>query len=204
MALGAWLLVAAADSPASGYQNDFSKAEVGKMPDEMLVLDGDFAVKEEGTNRWVELPGSPLETFGVIFGPPTPSNALVRAKIFGTQQGRRFPAFGVGLNGQNGYRLQIAPSKKAMELWKSGQVVTNVPFTWKGGTWYVLQLETTRRTGFVEVTARAWTEGEKEPGSPLIQWKDSESVPEGRASIWGTPYSGTPIRFDDLELRTRK
>jgi hypothetical protein len=30
------------------YENNFEKAEVGKVPDDFLVLDGDFTVKQEG------------------------------------------------------------------------------------------------------------------------------------------------------------
>src|SRR6266536_3558957 len=51
------------------YQNNFEKAEIGKVPDEFLVLDGQFAVKEENGNKFLELPGAPLDTFGVLFGP---------------------------------------------------------------------------------------------------------------------------------------
>jgi hypothetical protein len=32
----------------------------------------------------------------------------------------------------------------------------------------------------------------------MISHTDKTEVPAGRASIWGAPYSGTPIRFDDL------
>ena len=51
------------------YTNGFDKAEVEKVPEDMMVLDGGFAVKEEGGNKFLELPGAPLETFGVLFGP---------------------------------------------------------------------------------------------------------------------------------------
>src|SRR5262245_56090812 len=51
------------------YQNNFEKAEVGKLPDEFLVLDGAFAIKEEAGNKFLELPGAPLDTFGMLFGP---------------------------------------------------------------------------------------------------------------------------------------
>src|SRR4051812_15786278 len=51
------------------YENDFQKAEVGKVPEDMMVLDGNFSVKAEGTNKFLELPGAPLDSFAVQFGP---------------------------------------------------------------------------------------------------------------------------------------
>ncbi|MEP6663452.1 MAG: hypothetical protein ABJC04_07275, partial [Verrucomicrobiota bacterium] len=51
------------------YENNFEKEELGKTPNEFLVLDGGFSVKSDGTNKFFELPGAPLETFGVLFGP---------------------------------------------------------------------------------------------------------------------------------------
>src|SRR3954454_19115309 len=81
------------------YSNNFETAEVDKVPDDMLVLDGNFAVKQEDGNKFLELPGAPLDTFGVLFGPTTNANVAVAAKIYSTGKGRRYPVFGVGLNG---------------------------------------------------------------------------------------------------------
>src|SRR5262249_21150758 len=94
---GALALAAAEAKPSS--QNGFNFVAVGQVPDDMLVLDGGFAVKEEGGNKFLELPGAPLETYGVLFGPTEGSGLSVSARIQGTSQGRRFPTFGVGLNG---------------------------------------------------------------------------------------------------------
>src|SRR4051812_30824193 len=98
-------------APAPLYTNDFTSAELDKVPEDMLVLDGAFAVKQDGPNKFLELPGAPLDTFGALFGPATNANVTVTAKIFGTGKGRRFPTFGVGANGAGGYKLKVAPSK---------------------------------------------------------------------------------------------
>jgi len=102
------------------YENDFEKSALDKVPDDFLVLDGQFAVKEEGGNKFLELPGAPLDTFGVLFGPTEKEDTAVSARIFGTGKGRRYPTFAVGLNGQgtSAYRLQVSPAKKALELLK--------------------------------------------------------------------------------------
>src|SRR5216117_770705 len=120
-------ITAFAAEPKPVYENTFEKAEVGKVPDEMLVLDGAFAVKEEGGNKFLELPGAPLDTFGVLFGPTETNGLAVSARIYGTSKGRRFPTFGVGLNGVGGHRLLVSPGKKLLELYKGDEVVASVP-----------------------------------------------------------------------------
>src|SRR6266478_454181 len=45
------------------YQNDFQQASLGKLPEDFLVLDGAFSVKEENGNKFMELPGAPLDSF---------------------------------------------------------------------------------------------------------------------------------------------
>src|SRR4051812_26840355 len=76
-ALGAGLLATDAAKPAS-YANDFAKAALGKVSDDMLILNGGFTVKEEAGNRLLELPGTPLDTFGVLFGPEAQVTSDVR------------------------------------------------------------------------------------------------------------------------------
>src|SRR5207237_5376256 len=114
----------------------------GTMPAEFLVLDGRFAVKEEGGNRFLELPGSPLDTYGVQFGPPEAENIAISASIKGTAKGRRYPVFGVGLNGVAGYRLQVSPAKNALELYKDQTLKVTVAYQWKSDAWLSLRLQT--------------------------------------------------------------
>src|SRR5947207_4367378 len=85
--------------PKPLYENNFEQAEVGKLPEGFLALDGGFVVKEEKGNKFLELPGSPLDSFAVQFGPTAASDVAVSASINGTAKGRRYPTFGVGLNG---------------------------------------------------------------------------------------------------------
>src|ERR1044071_3507412 len=106
---------AAAAERSMIFENNFEKAELGKGPDDFLVLEGGFAVKEDAGNKFLELPGAPLDTFGVLFGPTEGSGIEVSARIYGTGKGRRFPSFGIGLNGVGGYKLQVAPGKKLLE-----------------------------------------------------------------------------------------
>ena len=183
------------------YENDFEKSALDKVPDDFLVLDGQFAVKEEGGNKFLELPGAPLDAFGVLFGPTEKEGTTVAARIFGTGKGRRYPTFAVGLNGQgtSAYRLQVSPAKKALELFKGDEVKASVPYEWRSGAWTRLRLQVRKmKDGPWKVEGKAWTD--KEPSAWLVSFDEREQPVAGRASIWGSPYATTPIRFDDLKV----
>jgi hypothetical protein len=201
MALGLAANDAAEPAPAL-YRNDFSKAEIGKVPDEFLVLDGQFAVQQEGDNRFLELPGAPLDTFGVLFGPTEKDGLTVSARIYGNGRGRRFPTFAISLNGVSGYKLQVAPAKKQIELLKGDQLLTAAPFSWESGRWTQLKLQIHKLApGGWRVEGKAWLQGgadAKEPDRWMVSTDEKAEPAPGRAGVWGSPFSGTPIRFDDL------
>lgn len=203
--LSAAVLIIPASVPAAEgkaiYENTFEAATVDKVPDDMLVLDGGFAVKEEGGNKFLELPGAPLETFGVLIGPSEASGLCLTARIHGTGKGRRFPTFAVGLNGVGGHRLQVSPAKKMLELYKGDQVITNAPLSWTTGSWTMLRLQSRKvKDGEYRIEGRAWKQGEPEPKDWPITVLETAETPAGRPSIWGNPYAGTPIRYDDLRV----
>lgn len=193
--------------PAAGagttlvYSNDFERAELGSVPSEFLVLDGSFAVRSDGTNRFLELPGAPLDSFAVQFGPAESENVAVSARVFGTARGRRAPVFGVGLCGVGGYKLQVAPAKNALELLKDQEVRASAPFEWKTESWTWLRLQVRKVTAEEwRVEGKAWTAGEPEPKDWQVTFSEREAPPSGRASALGSPFSGTPIRYDDLRV----
>jgi hypothetical protein len=180
------------------YQNDLQKAIVGKIPEEFLILDGAFTVGEEGTNKFLELPGSPLDSFGLLFGPTEKDNLLAAARFYGTLRGRRFPAFGIGLNGISGYKLQVSPGKSALELYRGDTLKTSIPFAWQSGHWTHLVLQVRKNGSVWNIEGKAWSEGKDEPAQWMISAEDSEDLSAGRAALYASPYAETPIRFDDL------
>jgi hypothetical protein len=183
------------------YQSDFSKTELNQVPGDFLVLDGDFAVKESEGRKVLELPGAPLDTFGVLFGSSTNAGVCVSARIYGTSKGRRAPSFGVGLNGVNGYKLKISPGKNSLEIYKGDVSAASIPFNWKSGAWTVFQLQVQAVGGDDwKVEGKAWVQIEPEPKEWMITLDEKSPPHDGRPSIWGSPYSGTPIRFDDLRI----
>jgi len=187
------------------YENSLEKAEVKNVPEDMMVMEGGWAVVAEGGNKFIELPGAPLETFGVLFGPTEPHGTSASVRVFGTGKGRRFPTFAVGLNGVGGYRLQVAPAKKLIELYRGDEMLKTATFQWEAGTWTVLRLQSRKvKDGEFAIEGKAWKHGTAEPKEWAISHTDTTEVPAGRASIWGAPYSGTPIRFDDLKVTKAK
>ena len=185
------------------YQNDFEKAEVGSVPDDFLVIDGAFAVREENGNKFLELPGAPLEGYNAMFGPGEKENVGVGAKVLGTSKGRRYPTFGVALNGLGGYKLRVSPGKRELELYRGDEVKHSVPLKWESGKWTYLKLELTKPVeNKWKVEGKVWQEGQQEPGEPTIRYEDNEAPPPGRQLISGSPYSGTPILYDDIKVWT--
>lgn len=200
VALGLFAVTAVA-APSVLYTNNFEKAQLDQVPEDMLVLDGAFAVKQAADNKVLELPGAPLDTFGVLFGPSTNANVAVTARIYGTGKGRRHPTFGVGLNGAGGYKLKVTPSKDKLELYKGDDVLTSAPFKWKSGTWTRLNLQIhSAGQGQWVVEGKAWDTAGKEPEKWDITYNEKTEPTPGRASVSGSPYAGTPIRFDDLAV----
>jgi hypothetical protein len=192
---------AADPSPEPIYKNDFESAAVDTMPKDMLVVAGAFAVKQDKEGKYLELPGEPLDTFGFLFGPSEPADVSASARFFGTKKGRKYPTFGVSLNGVSGYRLQVSPAKQALELFKGGEErlnVVEVPYTWASDAWTSLRIQVRKTGSSWIIEGKAWPTGSSEPEKWTITTEEKQSLPAGRAGIWGSPYSGLPIRFDDL------
>ncbi len=182
------------------YMNDLQSAELDKVPDELLVLDGAFVVKEQQNNRFLELPGAPLDSFGLLFGPTESEGIAASARVFGLAKGRRAPTFAVGVNGAGGYRLQVSPAKNLIELYRGDVAKTNQPFRWQSGQWTHLKIQVLKSGSAWEIRGKVWMAGTPEPSDWLIRTEETQELPPGRAAIFGSPYAGTPIRFDDLTV----
>ena len=76
-------LTASAQTPQDKvlFKSDFELASVDSVPEELMVLAGQFSVKEIDGNKALELPGTPLEDFGALFGPAELDGVAVRARI---------------------------------------------------------------------------------------------------------------------------
>jgi hypothetical protein len=190
-----------AEPVSASYTNNFESAEVGKLPSDVNSLNGDFTVKSNGTNKFLELPGAPVDAFALSFGPAQSGDVTARARIFGTAKGRRLPTFGLGTGGVAGYRLQVSPAKKALEMYRDQDLKATVTFDWKPGEWTLLRLDVRKlKEGEWKIQGKAWTEGTAEPSGWSVEFTDTEAPLNGRASVSASPFSGTPIWFDDLTV----
>jgi hypothetical protein len=186
------------------YENNFEQAKVGAVPEDFLVLDGAFAVKEVDGNKVLELPVAPLDTFGLLFGPSEKENIGVSARVFASSKGRRYSDFGVGLNGVGGYKLRVSPGKKQLELYRGDDLKKSVPLNWQPNKWTHLKLQVTKSSEQKwEVQGKIWQDG-KEPSVPAITFTDSDAPTAGRASVSAMPYAGLPILFDDFVVSAVK
>ncbi|MDB5303295.1 MAG: hypothetical protein JWM97_844 [Phycisphaerales bacterium] len=184
------------------YSNDFENAPVGKVPDDLMILNGTFAVAQEAGNKFLELAPDPMDGDGLLFGPADVTACEVAARIRSSASGRRFPEFGIGSNDAGGYKLIVVPAQGIIELHRADETKASATFAWKSGAWTHLRLRVSKdESGKWKVQGKAWTEGSPEPGEWAVNFDDTEAPPAGRASAWGTPYAGKPIRFDDLSVR---
>ncbi len=190
------------DAPAGGgsITLDFEGIAPGEVPEETaFVIDGDFRIVARGDNQVLEIAEAPLVESGALVGGNLEGDVVISAKAHATSKGRSHPRFGVGTHGMSGYRMRVVPARKVVELVYREGTVAEVPFVWKSGTWLHLKLSVTKGEGEMwSIVGKVWAEGEAEPEEPTLERTEKELRGKGKASVWGTPYSGTPIAFDDV------
>jgi hypothetical protein len=196
---GASLLPLRAESVL--FEQNFEGTAPGPLPKEFLALAGDFAVVTEEGNRVLRLPGSPLDTFGALFGPSHAEPGVVEGRFHGTKSGRKFPTFALSLRGAGGYRLQVSPGKGQLEIYKGDEPLVGVPFSWESGSWTRLRLSLKKGGAGWIAEGWAWKDGGTPSAEAQVRWEISTQPTAGRAAVWGSPFSGTPISFDDLSWK---
>lgn len=200
----ALLFVAVAPALAAAgplFEENFEQLPLGKPSTNFMVVDGGFQVREEQGRRFLELPGVPLENYGILFGPQTLSNVCVEARIQSESTGRRHPMFAVGLGGIGGLKLWVAPGREQLELHLGENLLAAQALAWKSGVWTHLKLRFfISPQGTLRAEGKMWRAGDPEPAAWSLGADLKQTPPAGRASVWGAPVSGKPIRFDDLRL----
>lgn len=183
------------------YSFNAQEAEVDQASADVFLVSGLFTTKEEGTNRYYEVAALPLDDSIGQVGPSARGSASIQASVLGTKVARSAPRMGVGVHGQNGYRLVLVPVKKTLELWKSEEIVLSQPFKWESDTWYDLKLSVSKlNENEWSIEGKAWKKGETEPAKSQFLYKDQKLRGQGKCSLFATPYSGTPVKFDDITV----
>ncbi|MFP6855036.1 MAG: hypothetical protein VB980_04570 [Opitutales bacterium] len=183
------------------YENDFSSYAVNQEPEDLFILDGSFSVQNVDKNKLLALPGDPLGDFGILFGPRIKGKPVeLRCRMFSTRQGRRMPAFMAGLGGMNGFRFRIDCASGKVRLIRGEEMLAEAPYAWKSGTWLHLRfrVEPLEGTG-TKVFGKVWADSDKEPLDWALFHDNKESFGGGKCVLWGIPYAGSEILFDDLQ-----
>jgi hypothetical protein len=56
------------------------------------------------------------------------------------------------------------------------------------------------KDGEFAVEGKAWKQGTAEPEKWMVAYAEKSEPLAGRASLWGNPFAGTAIAFDDLRV----
>lgn len=205
--MGVWLMVATASVSAQDVKTTsltFDDWEEGEPPDSVLVVDGTVEILAKDGNKALVVGANPITDASAQLGDSAAGEASIQSDVFASKVGRSYPRFGVSVHGMSGYRLILNVPYRRLEIVKSDEVVASVPFQWESESWVVLKLDV-RRTGAADaerwvITGKAWAQGAEEPAAPLLTAEDEKLKGQGKCAIWGTPFSETPIFFDNLQI----
>ncbi len=180
---------------------DFEAATEGPPPSQVMVVEGAITVIAKDGNKVLEIGLDPLVDANALIGDSANGSATVETRVFASKAGRSYPRFGIGVHGQSGYRLIIFAAKKELQLVKSDEVIKSVPFEWKTDAWTKLKLEVKKvAEGKWTIAGKAWPADAEEPNEAQLTHEDATLKGQGKCSIWGTPFAGTPISFDDIKI----
>lgn len=195
-------LSAAAAETTKTFSFDCEAWSEGAPPQEVFVVDGTIKITARDGGKVITIDPNPITDATAQLGDSSSGSSSIAARVFASKKGRSTPRFGVSVHGMNGYRLIVNPARKTLDLVKSDAVIKSVPYTWTTDTWTRIRLDVkkTGETGW-SITGKAWPADGEEPKEPLIQHTDDTLKGQGKAAIWGTPFSETPIFFDDIQIQ---
>ena len=194
---------AATGGPANTkrFEFDCEKWEEGVPPKEVFVVDGTIKIAKKDNTKAIMIDPSPIVDASAQLGDSSNGTASIEARVFASKKGRSYPRFGVSVHGMSGYRLVVICAKKEIELVKNDVVVKSAPFPWATDTWTRLKLEARQQEGKKWiVSAKAWPGDGTEPAEALITHADDTIKGQGKAAVWGTPFSEQPIFIDDIKV----
>ncbi|GAA5148513.1 hypothetical protein GCM10023213_44920 [Prosthecobacter algae] len=172
----------------------------GDPPKEVFVVDGTIKIAAKDGNKAVMVSPDNLVDASAQFAVSAAGDSVIKAKVFASKKGRSNPRFGVAVHGMSGYRLIVNAPKKTLELVKSDETLASIPFTFTTDAWLWMKLEVRKTGDEWTITGKTWAADAAEPVEAQIKHTDKGLKGQGKASVWATPYSQTPIYFDDIEV----
>lgn len=175
----------------------------GEVPKEVFIVEGKIQIVAKDGNKAIAIdPGAELTDACAQVATSAAGESSIEARVFASKRARSVPKFGVSVHGMSGYRLLVNAAKKQIELVKSDVVAASVPFTWTSDAWLKLKLEVKRGEGDGWlITGKVWASDASEPSEATVKAEDKGLKGQGKAGVWGTPYSQTPIYFDDIVVK---
>ena len=176
----------------------------GEPPDSVLVVDGTIEIQAKDGNKALVIGANPITDASAQLGDSAAGEASIQANIFASKVGRSYPRFGVSVHGMSGHRLILNVPYRRLEIVKGDEVIAHAPFKWESDTWVTLKLEVRRATpGSDEqwnVSGKAWPAGTDEPADASVTAEAEKLKGQGKCAVWGTPFSETPIYFDEVAV----
>ncbi|TDU69281.1 hypothetical protein EI77_02930 [Prosthecobacter fusiformis] len=172
----------------------------GDPPKEVFVVDGTIKVAAKDGNSAIMVSPENLVDASAQFAVSAAGESIIKARVFASKQGRSNPRFGIAVHGMSGYRLIVNAPKKTLELVKGDETLATVPFTWTSDAWLWMKLEARKNGDDWTITGKTWAADVQEPAEAQITHTDKGLKGQGKVSVWATPYSQTPIWFDDIEV----
>ena len=185
------------------YHEDFSSSGTGEEPESLFILDGDYSVQEESKGqKYLQLPGTPMGDFGLLFGPRIKDRGLaLRFSFFATKKGRRMPSIAAGIGGVRSLRLRLNPAARSLVISHDETILKQIPFVWKDGIWWDVCFQAIPTSkNLTRVKCKLWPKKEEEPKAWLLEEELKQVYEGGKCALWGVPYASTPILFDDLYI----
>ena len=183
------------------YHEDFSSSGTGEEPESLFILDGHYSVQEESKGqKYLQLPGTPMGDFGLLFGPRIKDRGLaLRFSFFATKKGRRMPSIAAGIGGVRSLRLRLNPAARSLVISHDETILKQVPFVWKDGIWWDVCFQAIPTSqNLTRVKCKLWPKKEEEPKAWFLEEEFKQEYEGGKCALWGVPYASTPILFDDL------
>ena len=131
--LGVGLLLAAGPGTVL-FSQDFEKVAEGAPPEDLQVLNGEYAVKKaEGNGLWSWRRIRWIRT-ACFLGLRIRVRTRCRRRVWAEASGKRMPEFGVGACGPDSFRLWLMPAVGQLQLLSRSDVMKQVAFKWESGT----------------------------------------------------------------------